>query len=120
MFLGLVSNLRKDFVLFKPDKGNEIVLIKATDYYSSLEKVFSGKSKFKQIAEDITPVKLATLQRYPKQPNKRGVLQENTFKKIRPHSARIARAHGLHKMHKNFYYIEPFWQIADTTRITLY
>ena len=35
-----MKNLRKDFVLLKPDKGNGIVLIKATEYYTSVEKLF--------------------------------------------------------------------------------
>ena len=49
-----IKSLHKDFVLLKPDKGNGIVLIKALEYYSSLDKLFSDKSKFKQIVEDPT------------------------------------------------------------------
>ena len=97
--INIIKNLRKDFVLLKADKGNGIALIKTTEYYSSLEKLFSDKTKFKQISEDPTPTRLSTLQRYLKQLNKRGELDDNTFKKIRPRSARIARAHGLPKMH---------------------
>ena len=40
----IIKNLRKDFGLLKADKGNGIVLIKATDYYTSLEKPFSDNS----------------------------------------------------------------------------
>ena len=97
--INIIENLRKDFVLLKADKGNGIALIKTTEYYSSLEKLFSKKTKFKQISEDPTPTRLSTLQRYLKQINKRGELDDNPFKKIRPRSARIARAHGLPKMH---------------------
>ena len=50
--VNVIKNLRKDFVLLKPDEGNGIVLIKTTEYYSSLGKPFSDKSKFKQISED--------------------------------------------------------------------
>ena len=118
--INIIKNLRKDFILLKPDKGNGIVLIKTTDYYSSLEKLFSDKSKFKQISEDPTPTRLSTLQRYLKQLNKRGELDDNTFKKIRPQSARIARGHGLPKMHKHFDNIPSFRPIVDTTGTTHY
>ena len=40
----IIKNLRKDFGLLKADKGNGIVLIKANDYYTSLEKPFSDNS----------------------------------------------------------------------------
>ena len=83
-------------------------MIKATEYYTSVEKLFSDKSKFKQIADHSTPTRLATLQRYLKQLNKRGELDDDTFKKIPPQSARIARAHGLPKIQKHFDNIPPF------------
>ena len=118
--VNVIKNLRKDFVLLKPDEGNGIVLIKTTEYYSSLEKTFSDKSKFKQISEDLTPTRLSTLQRYLKQLNKKGKLDDNTFKKILPQSARIARAHGLPKMHKHFDNISSFRQIVNTTGTTHY
>ena len=49
-----IKNLCKDFVLLKPDKGNGAVLIKALEYYSSLDKLFPDKLKFQQIVEDPT------------------------------------------------------------------
>ena len=60
--INVIKNLHKDFVLLKPNKGNGIVQIKATEYYTSLEKLFSDKEKFKKITEDPTPTRLATLQ----------------------------------------------------------
>ena len=57
--INILKNLRKDFFLLKTDKGNGIVLIKTTEYYSSLGKLFSDKSKFKQISEDPTPTGLS-------------------------------------------------------------
>ena len=118
--INIIKNLRKDFVLLKPDKRNGIVLIKATEYYTSLEKLFSDKSKFKQIADDPTPTRLANLQKYLKQLNKRGELDDDTFKKIRPQSANIAKAHGLPKIQKHFGNIPPFRSIVDTTGATKY
>ena len=118
--INIIKKLRNDFAFLKPNKGNGIVSIKATEYYSSLEKRFLDKSKFKQTAKDPTPTRLSTLQRYLKQLNKRGELDDNTFTKIRPLSARIARAHGLSKMHKHFDNIPSFWPIVDTTETTHY
>ena len=67
--INFIRNLRKYFVLLKPNKGREIFLIKAAAYYSFLEKFFSDKLKFKQIAEDPTPTRLATSQLSWKQVN---------------------------------------------------
>ena len=70
--------------------------------------------------KDPTPARLATLQRYLKQLNKSGELHDNTFKKIQPQSAKIARAHGLPKMHKHFDNNPSFWPIVDTTGTRYY
>ena len=70
--------------------------------------------------KDPTPPRLATLQRYLKQLNKSGELHDNTFKKIQPQSAKIARAHGLPKMHKHFDNNPSFWPIVDTTGTRYY
>ena len=118
--INIIKNLRKDFVQLKPNKRNGIVLIKATEYYTSVEKLFSDQSKFKQLVKDPTPARLATLQRYLKQLNKSGELHDNTFKKIQPQSAKIARAHGLPKMHKHFDNNPSFWPIVDTTGTRYY
>ena len=64
--INIKKNLRKDFVKLKPDKRNGLVQIKATEYYTSVEKRFSDQSKFKQLVKDPTPARLATLQRYLK------------------------------------------------------
>ena len=70
--------------------------------------------------KDPTPARLATLQRYLKQLNKSGELHDHTFKKIQPQSAKIARAHGLPKMHKHFDNNPSFWPIVDTTGTRYY
>ena len=118
--MNIIKNFRKDFILWKSDKGNGTVLIKVTEYYTSVEKLVSDKSKYKQIADDLTPTRLATLQRYIKQLNKRGESDDNTLKKIQPQSARIARAHGLPKIHKPFNNSPTFWPIVDTAGTTHY
>ena len=38
--------------MLKPDKGSDIVLLNAKDYYNGVEKLFQDKEKFKQILGD--------------------------------------------------------------------
>ena len=120
MMIFIFKNLRNELVILKPDKGNGIVLIKSTDYFNSLEKLFSDKTKFKKIKEDPTPARLTSIQRYLKQLNKRGELSDSIFKEIRPQNAKLARAHGLPKIHKTFETIPSFRPIVDTTGTTHY
>ena len=94
--------------MLKPDKGNGIVLLNANDYYNGVEKLFQDKLKFKQILEDPTTSRLTSAQRYLKKLNKRGKLANDMYDKIRPKSAKLARAHGLPKIHKLFENIPSF------------
>ena len=93
--LDIIKNLRKELVILKPDKGNGIVLLNVNDYYNGVDKLFQDKLKFKQILEDPTPSRLTSVQRYLKKLNKRGELTNDMYDKIRPKSAKLARAHGL-------------------------
>ena len=88
-------------------KEIELFWLKQLSIIHLLKNLFPDKLKFKQIVDDLTPTRLATLQRYLKQLNKRRELDDNTFNKIWPQSARIAWAHGLPKMHKHFDNIQP-------------
>ena len=53
-----------------------------------------------------------------KQLNKRGELPDAVYNTIRPKHAKIARAHGLPKVHKAFDDIPPFRPIIDTIGTT--
>ena len=112
--LEIIKNLRKELVILKQDKGNGVVLVRTIDYYNAVENLFSDPSKFKQIYNDPTPTRLTSLQRYLKQLNKRGELPDAVYNTIRPKHAKIARAHGLPKVHKAFDDIPPFRPIIDT------
>ena len=46
------------------------------------------------------PTRLTSLQRYLKQLSKSGELADAVYNNIRPKHAKIARAHGLPKVHK--------------------
>ena len=47
--LEIIKNIRKELVILKPDKGNEVVFIGTNDYYTAVENLFSDKNKFKEI-----------------------------------------------------------------------
>ena len=118
--LDIIKNLRKELVILKPDQGDGIVLLNANGYYNGIKKLFQDKLKFKQILEDPTPSSLTSVQRYLKKFNKRRELRNDTYDKIQPISAKLARAHGLPKIHKLFKNIPLFRPIIDTTGTTHY
>ena len=57
--LQIIKELCKDTVVLKPDKGNGVVAIDMTDYYKSLDKLFSDKTKFKRLDADSTSIQRA-------------------------------------------------------------
>ena len=118
--LDIIKNLIKELVILKPGEVNSIVLLNINDYYNGVEKIFQDKLKFKQILEDPAPSRLSSVQRYLKKLNKRGELTNDMYDKIRPKSAKLARAHGLPKIHKLFENIPSFRPIIDTTGTTHY
>ena len=97
-----------------------IVLIRTNDYYTTDENLFSDKSKFIEIHDNPTPACLSSIQSYQKKLNNRKELNDEVFKKIRPQNAKLARTHGVPKVHKIFNSIPPFRSIIDTTRTTNY
>ena len=111
--LEIIKNLREKLVILKPDKGNEVVLVRTIDYYSAVENLFLDKSKFK-IHDDPTPARLSSLQRYLKPLNNRNQLNDEVFKKIRPQNAKLARTHGVPKVHKTFNSIPSFRPLTST------
>ena len=118
--LRIIRELRKDTVILKPDKGSGVVVIDITDYFSTLENLFSDASKFKKLNEDPTNTRLTTLQAYLRKLLSNKEISEETYKQIRPKNAKIARAHGLPKVHKQFDRTPPFRPIIDTIGSTHY
>ena len=100
--LQIIKELCKDTVVLKPDKGNGVVAIDMTDYYKSLDKLFSDKTKFKRLDADPTNTRLSTLQSYLRKLYNRNEISEEVYHEIRPKNAKIATAHGLPKVHKSF------------------
>ena len=75
---------RRDIVFCKPDKGNGVVILDKSDYNDKLLSILKDKSKFKQLQEDPTEKREASLQRYLRLLHKQGVFPEETYNKIRP------------------------------------
>ena len=118
--LEIIKNLREKLVILKPDKGNEVVLIRTIDYYSAVESLFLDKSKFKEIHDDPTPARLSSLQRYLKTLNNRNQLNDEVFKKIRPQNAKLVERMEYLKFTKHLTVFLLFAPIIDTTRATHY
>ena len=77
-------------------------MIDTTDYCEALDKLFSDTTKFKRLDADPTSTSLSTLQSYLWKLYNRNEISEEVYQEIRPKNAKIARAHGLPKVHKSF------------------
>ena len=111
----VMKSLRKRFVILKPDKGQGVVLLKKEEYIKSMENIFSDKRKFKEVTEDPTIRRVATINQYLNTMFNREEITEEEKKNMRRKGANRARARGLPKTHKAFDKIPPFRPIVDTT-----
>ena len=115
-----IKDLLDENVILKPDKGEGVVIVSRVDYETSMQELFSDRKRFRIIKEDLIPTRLSSVQRYLRNLQKRGEIDEATYQSIRPQSAKPARAHGLPKIHKPFDDIPKFRPIIDTTGTTHY
>ena len=106
--LQVIKELLKDTVILKPDKGNGIVKIGQTDYYESLDKLFSDTAKLKRLDEDPNNTRLITCKSYLQKLYNRNEVSEEVYQEIRPKDAKIARAHYL-----KFISPLPDYQVTD-------
>ena len=111
----IIRNLHQRCMILKPDKGKGIVLIKKTDYIDSVKRIFDDKAKFKKLENDPTLTNLSTVHNYLNKLLDRGEINLDEWKTMRLKSARVGRAHGLPKTHKEFDRIPKFRPIVDTT-----
>ena len=108
-------NINEKCLILKPDKGQGILLINQNDYYNSMERLFNDTIKFMLLQEDRTLRNLSTVQTYLNTLQKRNEITLEDKNLMRPKFARIGRAHGLPKIHKDYQDIPPFRPIVDTT-----
>ena len=85
-----------------------------------MDSLFSDRTKFKPIKTDPTHRRLSSIQIYLRNLVRRGELDKESYKNIRPRHAKPARAHGLPKIHKAFDLLPKFRPIIDTTGTTHY
>ena len=110
--LDAIKNLKEKVVLLAPDKGNGVVL--QVDYTSSLEHLFGDRTKFRILQDDPTNTRFISIQNFLRKLKKRGEIDEQEFKTMFPENAKIGRAHGTAKVHKEFTRIPPLRPIVDT------
>ena len=100
--------------LIKPDKGNGIVLMKLTDYQTSMTALFSDPKKFSKLHNDPFLTQLSFLQNYLRIIHNRNEIDDETYKNIRPQLYKTGQ-NGLPKTHKSFDNLPSFRPIIDTT-----
>ena len=98
----ILRSLRKnrDIVILKPDKGNGIVILDSTAYDNGLFSIINDSSKFKPISKDPTLTREGSLQRFLRDLNKQGKLENVLYDSIYPNGSQPARIYALPKMHK--------------------
>ena len=115
-----IRDLKEKVVLLTPDKGNGVVIMNINDYKDSMHALFSDRSKFRILTDDPTNSRFSSLQQYLRSLKKRNEITEDAYKKMFPKNAKIGRAHGSAKVHKEFTRIPPLRPIVDTIGSTHY
>ena len=95
--------------------GNGVVLVNSKDYTKSVGSLFKDTKKFKSLKIDPTITRKKTLQSYLSTLHKRNELTTEECNAMRPKNDKLARAHGLPKIHKEYNNIPKFRPIVDTT-----
>ena len=118
--INIIRKLKEKVVLLGPDKGNGVVIMDINDYKDSMSHLFEDRSKFRILQDDPTNTRFNSLQDFLRKLRKRGEIDEEEFKAMFPKNAKIGRAHGTAKVHKEFERIPPLRPIVDTIGSTHY
>ena len=110
----MINQLRKKYMNLRPDKVKGVVLIDKVDYHNAMNQLFSDKTQFKIIKNDLT-LTLKTVQNYLNNLCKRNNISEGEKKQMIPISAQLSHVHGLPKIPKVFANILKLCSIIDTT-----
>ena len=97
-----------------------MVIMDREDYTHSMEELFADRTKFRIINEDPTPTRMTTLQNYVRNLRNTGQINDEDYKELYPKNAKVGRAHGSAKVHKQFERIPPLRPIVDTIGSTHY
>ena len=91
---------RKDILFCKPDKGNGVVILDKSVYRNKMEAILSDQSKFKELDQDHTAKREASLQRFLRVLKSKGVFSDVIYDRISPRGSNASRIYGLPKIHK--------------------
>ena len=116
----IIRDLKEKVVLLTPDKGNGVVVMNIDDYKDSMHGLFSDRSKFRTLSHDPTNSRFTSLKKYLRTLKNRNEISDEAYKTMYPKNAKIGRAHGSAKVHKNFTRIPPLRPIVDTIGSTHY
>ena len=116
----IIRDLKEKVVLLVPDKGNGTVIIDILDYKQSMHQLFADRTKFKILTDDPTNKRFTSVQNFVRKLKKRGEIHDAEYKMMFPKNAKIGRAHGSAKVHKEFTRIPPLRPIVDTIGSTHY
>ena len=116
----ILNDITVNFAILKPDKGNGIVVMKRSDYISSVKSLFTNSQKFTKLTSDPTTTNLASLQSYLHTLLKRNEITQTEYEFMRPTAAHFGRAHGIPKIHKQYLSLPTFRPIIDTTNTPHY
>ena len=87
------------------------------DYYNSLEQLFNNPAKFEILNEDPTLRNLSTIQGYLNTLELSAEITKDKNKKMRHKLAQMGTAHGLPKIHKQFFKVTSFRPVVDTATL---
>ena len=110
----ILADMTKTLSILKPDKGNGIVVLKRSDYVTSLKSIFENKTKFTRLTNDPTFTRLNTLQNYLLTLRNRNEISESEFNFMRLKAASLGRA--AYQKHTNNFLI---FRLFDQSLIPL-
>lgn len=97
-----VLRKNKDVMILPPDKGSGVVLLDRKDYIEKMTAILSDQAKF-----SIDPIQKDAVQKVESNITERlkslqckGIINEQTFKQLRPKGTTTPRMYGIPKMHK--------------------
>lgn len=112
--LKLIKELWKEVATLKPDKGNSVVLITNSDYFTSSESLFADPNRFQKTEKDSMLTQLLEFQKYLKTLFNCGKTIADQFKKMCPQNAKVACVYAFTKVQKGYMCLPKFHPATDS------
>ena len=100
---------QRNLIISKPDKGNGVVVLDKTEYIHKMNNILNDQTKLKCLSSNPTESREKKLQRYLYGLSDKGLLDDATYKRIRPSGSNPARLYGLPKLHKDGVPVAPLF-----------